>query len=523
MSRTITSVIAVVLCAGASVVPLSSGAAASAPPVVAITIGSPSATGLTSLKFTATDPDTATANLTLTCYVDGEFVPCRPGVALPYAAAAGTHRFSVRAVDPQGGFDASGKGWTVARQGKKPHAYIKVATLPEWGRVTDGSSTRAVTFGVADRAELLRTSCTLNGKRVPCRPTVNNGTAYKFAGVLPAGDATLIFRAVDVNAHFLTARRHFWTTFPRLAVTTSPVSSQGGVPVATTVASSPSATVQCRLLDGATVLSFWLPCPSSFKVTLPTGASMAKYKLKVKATTAGGTNTVARALYIDRVAPRAVSGLRGRLLQFSGDVPLSWKITNDEPLPVRYQVQTRHSRPASTLGRWRDRAVTRAHHQTLSLGRGESVCVRVRATDRAGNRSKWSGTGCRSRALDDRDFRAIGDWHRVRIDGFYAGTGIWASTPGAKLRLRHAAVRTIVVWGRKGPSGGELAVIVNGKHIDTVSLHSRKPGRAIVYSHTFPTTRHGDVELRVVKKTPTKTWRSVSLDAVVLSPFPVLH
>ena len=504
-------VAALALCALGAMLPLSTAAAAVTPKIT-ITVGTAAPNGATPLTFTVADPDTPASKLDLSCQVDGDPVPCRPGVTLTYYASPGSHGFSVKATDPQGGTDKSGRSWDVADLGSKPHAYVKRASNTEWAYLNDGTVTVSVTFGVVTGADIVSAACTLNG--VTCQLTQTGAQAFRYEGRLPAGNATLVFRAVDTNARVLTARRHFWTTFPALSVAASPVVSRGGVPVAASIVTDAGASLTCKLLDGTTILNSWAPCPKSLDIALPTNRAFAAYVLKVKAKSATGTNAVERLLYVDRVAPKVAVRPRSRLIQFPVAVPLAWGITNTEPLSVRYQAQTRRSEPASALGDWANRVTPQSQRQSAGLARGAAICVRARATDRAGNVSGWSNTGCRVRPLDERDLKTHGHWNRFTEDKFYAGTGLWASSAGSSLSYSNAAVRSLVIWGRKGPYGGRLAVIVDGKRIDTVSMRSKDSGRAVVYSHTFASLKRGTIELRIVSaKQP------VTIDAVGVSPF----
>ncbi len=235
------------------------------------------------------------------------------------------------------------------------------------------------------------------------------------------------------------------------------------------------------------------------------------------ATSALGTNAVDRAVYVDRVAPRPKQDPAGLLLRFPRDLRLSWGIRGQEPLPVRYEAQVARSDWNTAGGRWRPLALrTGTTSKKASLARGESLCLRVRATDQAGNRSGWTKRGCRARPLDERDLKAAGEWNRISEPKFYERTGMWAGAKGSKLIKPGVVMRSLVITGRKGPTGGKLAVIVNGRRLDTVSFRSAQPGRSVVYTRTFGSVVRGDLRLQVVS-----SGRPVTLDAVAIAPFAI--
>jgi hypothetical protein len=494
--------------------PLAAQAASS--PQVTLTIGKKQATGDTPLTFTVSDPDSDLSTMTLDCRVDDLPVPCRPGVALPYATDSGRHTFWVKAVDPGGLADTAESQWTVT-PGSGTRAYVKGGSTKEWAYLDDGAEPVVVKFGVDTTGSVVSGACWLNRERVRCPLNRPGGATFVYEGRVPAGNATLVIRAVDSNGKVVTARRHFWSVFPSLEVSVSPQATRSGDPLTATISKPVAATIRCVLNHGTTQVQAWSPCPKRLVFTLPSHRKFDAFTLHVKATSALGTNAVDRDVYVDRVAPRPTQNPSGLLLRFPKDLRLSWGIRGQEPLPVRYEAQVERSAWNEAGGRWRPLDLRAgARSKKASLGRGDSLCLRVRATDQAGNRSGWTKRGCRARPLDERDLKASGVWNKISEPKFYEHTGMWAGANGSKLVKPGVVMRSLVITGRKGPTGGKLAVIVNGRRLDTVSFRSAQPGRSVVYARTFGSVVRGELKLQVVS-----SGRPVTLDAVAIAPFAV--
>jgi hypothetical protein len=103
-----------------------------------------------------------------------------------------------------------------------------------------------------------------------------------------------------------------------------------------------------------------------------------------------------------------------------------------------------------------------------------------------------------------------GDWKTVRMKSALGGTLTQSSAPGARARVRFEGAQYAIV-ARRGPSGGVLEVLVDGKPVTTVDLFSKKSdGRRVVHVGSVKRGKHL-LELRAAgtaraKSTGTTVW-----------------
>ena len=144
---------------------------------------------------------------------------------------------------------------------------------------------------------------------------------------------------------------------------------------------------------------------------------------------------------------------------------------------------------------------------------GWQYCFEVRAHDRAGNLSAWSGPRCIGRALDDAVLRAAaGPWSRSRSSRFYASTYSSSSTLNAKLTLSTVAASRIGLLATVCSTCGVVRAYIGGRYVATISLRSaRWHSHVFVLSRAFP-ARTGTLTLRVVTSR-----KLVRIDGIVLA------
>ena len=126
------------------------------------------------------------------------------------------------------------------------------------------------------------------------------------------------------------------------------------------------------------------------------------------------------------------------------------------------------------------RGTTRTRFRFLGQA-GATYEFRLRATDRAGNRSGQA----RRRSvmpLDDRNARIAYSrgWSRVRSVGAYQRAVVRSSRPGATASVRVTGTRILVV-GERSIRGGRLAVVIDGRRRGTISLRGRRRPRATLF------------------------------------------
>lgn len=119
---------------------------------------------------------------------------------------------------------------------------------------------------------------------------------------------------------------------------------------------------------------------------------------------------------------------------------------------ARYQVRTRHASFGDRLGGWSKAVTTGEASRRISLGGGQQWCLQVRATDHAGNTSRWSRQTCASRYLDERALHASKGWHTVRTPAAYGHTVATTRRPGSELSTGPIYASSLGVLLRgKGP------------------------------------------------------------------------
>jgi lysozyme len=89
-----------------------------------------------------------------------------------------------------------------------------------------------------------------------------------------------------------------------------------------------------------------------------------------------------------------------------------------------------------------------------------------------------------------RDLSFKGDWKTVRMKSALGRTLTQSSAPGARARIRFEGAQYAIV-ARRGPSGGVLEVLVDGKPVTTVDLFAKKSdGRRVVHVGSVKRGKH---------------------------------
>ena len=179
-----------------------------------------------------------------------------------------------------------------------------------------------------------------------------------------------------------------------------------------------------------------------------------------------------------------------------------------------YDVRWRKARWDGTFGpwalpaKWQKRAITGV---SPSLRPGHTYCVSVRARNRAGQVSGWTGGRCLARSLDDRSLSRSSGWSAKGSTGFLNGTYLTTKRKGATLTRTSARVKRVGIAAGTCRACGKVAVLVDGKRIGTVNLAGPKQKTTVFMLPAF----------RLHKATVTLRVRSsgapVRIDGVVLS------
>ncbi len=183
-------------------------------------------------------------------------------------------------------------------------------------------------------------------------------------------------------------------------------------------------------------------------------------------------------------------------------------------LVTRHDVRWRRARWDGTFGgwtyppRWQRTAATGAG---LSMQPGYTYCLSVRARNKAGQLSDWTGSRCLARALDDRSLGRSAGWAAKTAAGYSGRTFLATKRKGASLTRTAARVRRIGVVATTCRTCGSVAVLVDGKRIGTVKLAGPFRRSHVLMLPAF-TRKHATVTLRV-----RSTGALVRIDGLVLS------
>jgi hypothetical protein len=290
--------------------------------------------------------------------------------------------------------------------------------------------------------------------------------------------------------------------------------SDGRDPVKITVAVATGASSTCTLTGDEGMIDEWTPCLPvySFEVA---DLGDGEFLLKAVAQKNGVKETDVSKFLFDTVVPETVHTTR-----YDAVVPkhfhTSWYLKRREPLSFTFEVQQRLVSPFAGTRDWRTRAAsTEKRSLEFSPEPGETICVRVRATDAVGHTGPWSREICRTRYVDDRKlegWRGSPKWDAISFSGNYENTALVSKSRGARVWLPTERVGSLMLLGRTGPYGGRIEIRIGDKVIDRVDLTSRDPKRAVLFRDDFRDAKKGRLTIEVISP----DGRYVHLDMLVV-------
>jgi hypothetical protein len=107
---------------------------------------------------------------------------------------------------------------------------------------------------------------------------------------------------------------------------------------------------------------------------------------------------------------------------------------------------------------------------TPDLAQGESVCVIVRALDKAQNSSSFSKPSCTTRPFDDRGMTATAGWTRGTGSAYWQSTVTRTTASGETLKRNNVHLNRVGVVATVCPGCGSVVVKVGGTKIGKISL-----------------------------------------------------
>ena len=171
----------------------------------------------------------------------------------------------------------------------------------------------------------------------------------------------------------------------------------------------------------------------------------------------------------------------------------TWFGGNTSSAVATYDVRFRKARWDGSFGSWTRPASwqgTTVTNTPLGLRAGYDYCVSVRARNRAGQLSGWSGQRCLARALDDKRLSVSSGWKRKSASTFYSGSALSTTSKGATLVRTGAKVRRVGLVATTCRTCGKVAVLVDGKRIGRVNLSSPSRHRRQVFMLPSGQARH---------------------------------
>ena len=159
-----------------------------------------------------------------------------------------------------------------------------------------------------------------------------------------------------------------------------------------------------------------------------------------------------------------------RSARSSAKTRFTWFGGNTSSAVATYDVRFRKARWDGSFGSWTRPASwqgTTVTNTPLGLRAGYDYCVSVRARNRAGQLSGWSGQRCLARALDDKRLSVSSGWKRKSASTFYSGSALSTTSKGATLVRTGAKVKRVGLVATTCRTCGKVAVLVDGKRIGT--------------------------------------------------------
>ncbi len=275
-----------------------------------------------------------------------------------------------------------------------------------------------------------------------------------------------------------------------------------GDAVEITVAVVTGATSTCTLTGSDGVIDTWTPCRAAYSFTA--GAlGDGRFDLTAVVQKNGVKETAVSSFLIDTVVPETVHRTTYDAL-VSGKFYTSWHVERRELGELTFEVQQRLDSPFSGLRDWRTRAAsTQKNSLDFVPEPGETICVRVRATDEVGHTGAWSREICRTRLLDDRNlegWRGTRAWDAITFDNNYRGTALISKDKGARVYLPTERVSELRIQGRKGPYSGTIEIRIGDRLVDRVNLKASVSKRAMIFADTFREPKRGRLTIEVISR-----------------------
>jgi flagellar hook assembly protein FlgD len=222
--------------------------------------------------------------------------------------------------------------------------------------------------------------------------------------------------------------------------------------------------------------------------------------------TSGGTPGV-----VDKLAPRV--GVAVPPAVALGGAGVHYAAVDDLSGVATYDVRYRRAPLNGLFGSYGYPAAWQGTtNRTVGLAPvvGSTYCFSVRARDKAGNVSAWSGEQCSTSPIDDRHLAPSTGWTRGSASAYYLGTISKASAAGRTLTRTGVVTRYLSLVATTCGTCGSVDVFWNGNLLRTISLNGPLAYRKVISVGDFGTARSGTLVLK------TRTAARVYIDGVAL-------
>jgi hypothetical protein len=222
--------------------------------------------------------------------------------------------------------------------------------------------------------------------------------------------------------------------------------------------------------------------------------------------------------YTDRVDDRTAPTVRltrpARATITAPKIRVAWSAADSQAGVARVAVRRKVAPHDGRFGHWSMwKKSTTAKAATMRARPGRTYCFSAKATDRAGNTSRWSRARCTTTPVDDRGARATNGWRRVEHAKAYRGTQTVTNLRGQRLALPRASGKTLRLVATTCPRCGVVRVRMGNRDLGRVSLRSAKlKHKRVVHVASFPKVRTGRVVIRVVSSS-----KPVRIDGIVVA------
>ena len=234
---------------------------------------------------------------------------------------------------------------------------------------------------------------------------------------------------------------------------------------------------------------------------------------------ADGAGGPVRARTLDDAAPTAVHLTAPMRVLNAGTLIKAGWIGADTWSPVRYEVQRQVATYRTVLGAAGTWLTTTATDAAYKAGAGQTVCLRVRGSDQAGNVGAWSVPRCATTPVNDKTLkpkRLSGRevWKSKGGRGYFSKDYALSSTKGARLVLPEVRAKRVALLVGTGRGYGTVSVRLGKDALGSYSFASRdKRTQVVVPVALFSGVRTGRLTITV-----TSQGRPVRIDGVYAGP-----